>query len=142
MVESSKSEKKMVTRLLDHQPSQSCLSRYPHWPKTSSFSEQSNILPLGPSKNAVEGAGFDEVEFHSAMGFIPDQFLQDASNQRTDNYGRSVEDRSRFRLEAINAIVKAVGQERISIMSEKLRSEYMHRHEHIYTYQSISFLAG
>lgn len=63
----------------------------------------------------MEGAGFDGVEFHNANGYLPDQFLQDLSNQRTDEYGGSVEGRSRFGLEAIDAIVKAVGPEKVGV---------------------------
>ncbi|KAH9478662.1 Chanoclavine-I aldehyde reductase fgaOx3 [Psilocybe cubensis] len=66
------------------------------------------------AKNARE-AGFDGVEFHNANGYLPDQFLQDLSNQRTDEYGGSIEGRSRFGLEAIDAIVKAVGAEKVGI---------------------------
>lgn len=67
------------------------------------------------AKNAVEGAGFDGVEFHNANGYLPDQFLQDVSNQRTDVYGGSVEGRSRFGLEVVDALVKAVGQEKVGV---------------------------
>ena len=44
---------------------------------------------------------------------LPDQFLQDVSNQRTDKYGGSVENRARFPIEIIEAIAKAVGEERV-----------------------------
>ncbi|KDR78078.1 hypothetical protein GALMADRAFT_138223 [Galerina marginata CBS 339.88] len=67
------------------------------------------------AKNAVEGAGFDGVEIHNANGYLSDQFLQDVSNQRTDEYGGSIEARSRFPLEVVDAIAKAVGEERIGI---------------------------
>ena len=65
--------------------------------------------------NAVHGAGFDGVEVHGANGFIVDQFLQDVSNQRTDAYGGSIENRSRFALEVVDAIVEKVGAERTAI---------------------------
>jgi NADPH2 dehydrogenase len=42
---------------------------------------------------AVNQAGFDGVELHFANGYLPDQFLQDVSNQRTDEYGGSIENR-------------------------------------------------
>ena len=50
-------------------------------------------------------AGFDGVEIHAANGYLPDQFLQDGSNQRTDDYGGSIENRARFLLEITDAAV-------------------------------------
>lgn len=67
------------------------------------------------AKNAVEKAGFDGVEIHGANGYLVDQFLQDVSNQRTDGYGGSVEARSRFAFETVDAIVNAVGPTRTAI---------------------------
>ena len=66
------------------------------------------------AKNAVE-AGFDGVEIHGANGYLVDQFIQDVSNQRTDEYGGSVEGRSRFGLEIVDAVVEAIGEERTGI---------------------------
>jgi NADPH2 dehydrogenase len=62
---------------------------------------------------AVNGAGFDGVELHSAGGYLPDQFLQDVSNQRTDKYGGSIENRARFPLEILEAITNVVGEDRV-----------------------------
>ena len=67
------------------------------------------------AKNAVHKAGFDGVEIHGANGYLIDQFIQDVSNQRTDEYGGSVEGRSRFGLEVANAVVEAVGAERTGV---------------------------
>ncbi|OBZ70774.1 putative inactive dehydrogenase EasA [Grifola frondosa] len=67
------------------------------------------------ASNAVHRAGFDGVEFHGANGYLVDQFLQDVSNNRTDEYGGSVENRCRFALEALEAISKAVGQSRTAV---------------------------
>lgn len=67
------------------------------------------------ARNAVEGAGFDGVEIHGANGYLVDQFLQDTSNKRTDRYGGSVENRSRFALEVVDAVVEAVGAGRTGI---------------------------
>ncbi|EIW75437.1 NADH:flavin oxidoreductase/NADH oxidase [Coniophora puteana RWD-64-598 SS2] len=67
------------------------------------------------ARNAVERAGFDGVEIHGASGYLPDQFLQDVSNDRTDEYGGSIENRSRFTLEVVDAIVAAVGKEHTGI---------------------------
>ena len=55
------------------------------------------------------------VEIHGANGYIVDQFLQDVANNRTDEYGGSVANRSRFPLEVIDAVTKAVGEERTAI---------------------------
>jgi NADPH2 dehydrogenase len=66
------------------------------------------------AKNAIE-AGFDGVEIHGANGYLLDQFLQSVSNNRTDEYGGSIENRLRFPLEVIDAVVKAVGAERTAV---------------------------
>jgi NADPH2 dehydrogenase len=66
------------------------------------------------AKNAVE-AGFDGVEIHGANGYLIDQFLQDTCNKRGDEYGGSVENRSRFAVEVVRAVVEAVGAERTGI---------------------------
>ncbi|KAF3002084.1 hypothetical protein E8E13_009593 [Curvularia kusanoi] len=66
------------------------------------------------AKNAIE-AGFDGVEIHAANGYLIDQFLQDTCNKRTDNYGGSVENRSRFAMEVTQAVVDAVGADRTGI---------------------------
>ncbi|MBT2790146.1 alkene reductase [Paraburkholderia strydomiana] len=49
-------------------------------------------------------AGFDDVELHAANGYLPDQFLQDGTNHRTDEYGGSLENRARFLFEVLDAI--------------------------------------
>ncbi|KAA0695007.1 alkene reductase [Halopseudomonas laoshanensis] len=60
------------------------------------------------TRNAME-AGFDGVEVHAANGYLLDQFLCSDSNQRTDNYGGSVENRVRLVLEVVDAAVSTVG---------------------------------
>jgi len=67
------------------------------------------------AKNAVNGAGFDGVEIHGANGYLIDQFLQSNSNQRIDEYGGSIEKRSKFALDIVEAVSKAVGEERTAI---------------------------
>ncbi|PWY91204.1 NADH:flavin oxidoreductase/NADH oxidase family protein [Aspergillus heteromorphus CBS 117.55] len=66
------------------------------------------------AKNAIE-AGFDGVEIHGANGYLIDQFIQDVVNKRTDAWGGSVENRARFALEVIRAVVDAVGADRTAI---------------------------
>lgn len=60
---------------------------------------------------AVE-AGFDAVEIHGANGYLIDQFTQDVSNQRTDKWGGSIENRSRFGIEVSKAVIRAIGAEK------------------------------
>lgn len=67
------------------------------------------------ASNAVSIAGFDGVEIHGANGYLVDQFTQDVSNTRTDEYGGSIENRVRFALEVIEAVVKAVGEKKVGI---------------------------
>jgi len=67
------------------------------------------------AKNAVDGAGFDGVEIHNANGYLPDQFLQTNANNRTDEFGGSVENRSRFTLLIAKAVTDAIGQEKTGI---------------------------
>jgi N-ethylmaleimide reductase len=66
------------------------------------------------ARNAIN-AGFDGVEIHGANGYLIQQFLSDATNHRTDNYGGSVTNRLRFALEVTNAVVSEVGAERTGI---------------------------
>lgn len=67
------------------------------------------------AENAVLKAGFDGVEIHAANGYLLDQFLQTNTNTRTDEYGGSIENRTRFVLEIADAVVKAVGAEKVGI---------------------------
>ncbi len=60
-------------------------------------------------------AGFDGVELHGANGYLPDQFLQDSVNQRTDEYGGSIENRARFMLEAVDELIAVWGPDRVGL---------------------------
>jgi N-ethylmaleimide reductase len=60
-------------------------------------------------------AGFDGVEVHAANGYLIDQFLKDGANQRDDRYGGSVENRSRFLLEVVTAVVAVLGADRVGV---------------------------
>ncbi|KAI0405488.1 FMN-linked oxidoreductase [Xylaria palmicola] len=66
------------------------------------------------ARNAI-AAGFDGVECHGANGFLLDQFSQDTSNKRNDEYGGSVENRSRFTNDIMKAVADAVGPERVGL---------------------------
>ncbi|HDV5952374.1 TPA: alkene reductase [Yersinia enterocolitica] len=64
--------------------------------------------------NARE-AGFDYIELHAAHGYLLHQFMSPASNQRTDQYGGSIENRTRLTLEVVDATAAEWGAERIGI---------------------------
>ena len=66
------------------------------------------------ARRAID-AGFDGVEVHSANGYLLDQFLRDSSNQRTDRYGGSPENRCRLTLEIVAAVAEIWGRERVGV---------------------------
>ncbi len=66
------------------------------------------------AKNALE-AGFDGVEIHGANGYLLDQFLRDGTNQRTDEYGGSIENRARLLLEVTQAVTEVWGTARVGV---------------------------
>jgi 2,4-dienoyl-CoA reductase-like NADH-dependent reductase (Old Yellow Enzyme family) len=63
----------------------------------------------------AKAAGFDGVEIHGANGYLLDQFLQDGSNQRTDRYGGSIENRARLMLEVADAAASVFGSGRVGM---------------------------
>jgi N-ethylmaleimide reductase len=60
-------------------------------------------------------AGFDGVEIHAANGYLLQQFLSDKTNKRTDQYGGSIENRTRIVVEVVDAVVKVWGGDRVGI---------------------------
>ncbi|GHC12219.1 alkene reductase [Cerasicoccus arenae] len=60
-------------------------------------------------------AGFDGVELHGANGYLLDQFLQDSTNHRTDEYGGPIENRARLMLEAVDAAISVWGADRVGL---------------------------
>lgn len=101
-------------------------------PKGQAFTEEGfkeNVTPRALEKDELprvvadyvkatenaKAAGFDGVEVHSANGYLLDQFLSDHTNTRTDEYGGSVENRMRFPLEVVDAVVKAWSADRVGI---------------------------
>lgn len=60
-------------------------------------------------------AGFDGVELHGANGYLPDQFLRDGVNRRTDAYGGPVENRARFMLEIVRELNEVWGPSRVGV---------------------------
>jgi N-ethylmaleimide reductase len=66
------------------------------------------------ARQALE-SGFDGVEIHGANGYIVDQFLRDGTNHRTDEYGGSVENRTRFLVEVVEAVAGVWGGNRVGV---------------------------
>ncbi len=60
-------------------------------------------------------AGFDGVEIHGANGYLLDQFLQDSTNRRSDEYGGPIENRARLMLEVVDAVVSVWGADRVGL---------------------------
>jgi 2,4-dienoyl-CoA reductase-like NADH-dependent reductase (Old Yellow Enzyme family) len=72
-------------------------------------------------------AGFDGVEIHGANGYLLDQFLQDGSNQRTDEYGGSIENRARLMLEVADAAISVWDAKRVGMhLAPRGDSQDMH----------------
>ncbi len=66
------------------------------------------------AKNTL-AAGFDGVELHGANGYLLEQFIRPNSNQRTDQYGGPIENRARFVLEVVDAVIAAIGRDKVGI---------------------------
>jgi 12-oxophytodienoic acid reductase len=79
------------------------------------------------ARNAIR-AGFDGVEIHGAHGYLLEQFLKSGTNDRTDQYGGSIENRCRFPLEVVKAVVDEVGAERVGIRLSPF-TEFMDSYE-------------
>lgn len=86
-------------------------------------------------------AGLDGVELHAANGYLLQQFLSDNTNQRTDAYGGSPENRARFVIEVASAVVDAIGAERVGMrLSPDVDFNDIHETEAAQTYAAL--LAG
>ena len=72
------------------------------------------VKDFAAARNAIE-AGFDGIEIHGANGYLIQQFLSTNVNLRTDEYGGSIENRSRFLLEIVDAVVAEIGWERTGL---------------------------
>lgn len=76
--------------------------------------EEAKAEYVQAAKNAIE-AGFDGVELHGANGYLIEQFINPSANKRVDNYGGTIENRVRFGVEVAEAVVEAIGKERVGI---------------------------
>ena len=85
-------------------------------PRALALAELSGIIEdFRRSAQNAQDAGFDGVELHGANGYLLDQFLQDSTNQRTDDYGGAIENRARLMLEATDAAVSVWGPGRVGV---------------------------
>ena len=92
---------------------------------------------VNAAKNAIR-AGFDGVELHGANGYLIDEFIQDVSNQRTDEYGGSIENRSRFAVEIATSIAAAIGADRTAIrLSPFSKFQSMHMKDPVPQYTDL-----
>ena len=66
------------------------------------------------AQNAID-AGFDGIELHGANGYLTEQFLNPHINHRTDRFGGTIENRSRFLLEVTQGIIKAIGSDKVGV---------------------------
>jgi 2,4-dienoyl-CoA reductase-like NADH-dependent reductase (Old Yellow Enzyme family) len=73
------------------------------------------ILQFRSAAKNAKRAGFDGVELHSANGYLCHQFIDSTSNHRTDEWGGSVENRTRFTLEATKALIEVYGESRVAV---------------------------
>jgi len=85
----------------------------PHAVTTDEIAELVEIYRQG-AQNAKD-AGFDGVEIHAANGYLIDQFLQDKTNHRDDEYGGSIENRMRFLREVIDAVTSVWDRDRVGV---------------------------
>jgi N-ethylmaleimide reductase len=81
---------------------------------TSEEIQQTKREYVQAARNAIE-AGFDGVELHGANGYLLDQFLSPFANQRTDEYGGSIENRARFVIDVVTEVVKEIGEHKTGI---------------------------
>ncbi len=85
-------------------------------PKAMSHQDIARLLKeFEAAAQNAKAAGFDGIEIHSANGYLLDQFLQDKTNQRTDEYGGLIENRLRLLGQVIEAVTKAFASDRVGV---------------------------
>jgi N-ethylmaleimide reductase len=88
------------------------------WPMPRELSSVEISTLVATFRNAInlsKAANFDGVEVHAANGFLIDQFLRDATNRRSDQYGGTIVNRSRFLLEVVDAAIEIFGSGRVGV---------------------------
>lgn len=94
------------------------------------------------AENALR-AGFDGVEVHGANGYLLDQFLQDGSNHRTDEYGGSIANRARLMLEVVDAAIAVWGAGRVGLhLAPRGDGQGMGDSDHLATFSHVAREAG
>jgi 2,4-dienoyl-CoA reductase-like NADH-dependent reductase (Old Yellow Enzyme family) len=90
----------------------------------------------------AKAAGFDGVELHGANGYLLDQFLQDSSNHRTDEYGGSIENRARLMFEAVDAAISVWGADRVGLHTAPRGDAYEGDSDPASTFRHVATEAG
>ncbi len=94
-------------------------------PRALDIAEIGNIVgAFGDATRRAREAGFDGVELHGAYGYLPDQFLQDGSNRRTDAYGGTLENRARFLFEVVDKLVDAWDADHVGVKISPSNTSY------------------
>ena len=73
------------------------------------------VADFGKAAASAKAAGFDGVEIHAANGYLPEQFLRDSLNKRTDEFGGPVENRIRFTMQIVDAVKAHWNAKRVGI---------------------------
>lgn len=105
-------------------------------PRALEIADIKNIINdyVQATKNALT-AGFDGIELHGANGYLIDQFIRDGSNQRTDEYGGTTENRLRFLNEVTSAVIKVIGADKVGVrLSPRGQYNDMHDSDPIQTF--------
>ena len=97
----------------------------PTWPRALRREEIKEIIAdFGRAVNLAREAGFEAVEVHAGHGYLISQFLSTYTNRRTDEYGGSFENRSRFLIEVIRDVMKSAGQDMAVVVKMNLRDGF------------------
>ncbi len=98
-------------------------------PRALELGEIADIVDrFAQSTRLAREAGFDGVELHAAYGYLPDQFLQDGSNRRSDSFGGPIENRARFLFEVVDAMAGAWEAGRVGVKLSPSNTSYGIRH--------------
>jgi 2,4-dienoyl-CoA reductase-like NADH-dependent reductase (Old Yellow Enzyme family) len=109
-------------------------------PRALELSELSGIVEAyrKAAMNA-QMAGFDGVEIHGANGYLLDQFLQDGSNHRNDDYGGSIQNRARLLLEVTDAVISVWGPEVVGVhLAPRMDSNAIHDSDPLGTFTYVA----